>query len=48
MSQTVLVVALTPVVLFVLTLVVLNPAKRFIQRNMAEGKLKRVLLYRVN
>lgn len=41
-------VLLTPFVLAILSLVILNPAKRAIMRRMPEGRIKRLLLFRVN
>lgn len=37
-----------PFVLFVLSICLLNPAKRLIQRKMKDGRLKRLLLAPVN
>ena len=37
-----------PLFMFVLAFFVLNPAKRLVMRYLPEGKLKRLLLYRVN
>lgn len=39
---------LRPVALFVLAVVVLYPARRAVMRWVPEGKLKRLLLFRVN
>lgn len=45
---TAIAIVVLPFVMFVLTLCVLNPAKRLISRYMPDGKLKRALLFRVN
>ncbi len=39
---------LKPFVLFVLAVCVLHPARRAVEKNMKDGKLKRLLLKRVN
>ena len=48
MSSTLLAAALLPLFMFVLSLVLLNPAKRLVQRKMKDGPLKRLLLTRTN
>lgn len=43
-----LAIFLKPFVLFVLAACVLYPARRAVMKNMKEGKLKRLLLFRVS
>lgn len=40
-------ILLKPFALFVLAVLVLYPARRYVQRRMPEGKLKRLLLLRL-
>lgn len=39
---------LKPIVLFILCIVVLYPVRRWLTRRMKDGKLKRLLLRRIN
>ncbi len=39
---------LKPVVLLLLSWLVLIPARNAVQRNMSDGRLKRLLLYRIS
>lgn len=41
-------VAARPFVMFILALLVLWPARRAVQKHMKDGKLKRLLLRRIN
>jgi len=48
MTETAIAAFIYPFVLFALSICILNPAKRLVQRRMKEGLLKRVLLTPVN
>lgn len=48
MSEWMLAVLLRPFMLFVLAVFVLYPARMAVQKHMRDGKLKRLLLKRVN
>lgn len=39
---------LLPFVMIVLSVILLNPAKRLVAKYLKDGKLKRILLFRVN
>ena len=47
-STTTWAIVLYPFVMFALAVCVLNPAKRLVMRYLPEGRIKKVLLFRVN
>lgn len=48
MTTTVVVVLLRPLLALVLALVILYPIRRLVEKYMKDGKLKRLLLFRIN